>query len=97
MLVTKNATDEYFMPLTDETVTRTRGIVKGGVISARIFHAFSTRAGVKLHLSCTVATILYSIVGMDHINLAWLDLLPCKTLLPYMEKHVSTQVWNYML
>ena len=45
MPVTKNATDEYFIPLTDETVTRTRGIVKGGVISARIFHAFSTRAG----------------------------------------------------
>ena len=50
MLVTTKATDEYFMPLTDETVTRNRGIVKGNVISAQIFHAFS----VKLHLSCTV-------------------------------------------
>ena len=38
---------------------------------------------------------------MDYVNLAWLDPLPCKTLLqsiwPYTEEGVATQVWNYML
>ena len=38
---------------------------------------------------------------MDYVNLAWLDPLPCKTLLqliwPYTEESVATQVWNYVL
>ena len=38
---------------------------------------------------------------MDCINLAWLDLISCKTLLqsiwPYTEDGVATRVWNYVL
>ena len=45
-----------------------------------------------------MATILYTIVHMDCINLAWLDPILCKTLLqsiwPYT---VATRVWNYVL
>ena len=38
---------------------------------------------------------------MDYVNLAWLDLLPCKTLLQsvwlYSEGDMVMQVWNYAL
>ena len=38
---------------------------------------------------------------MDNVNLAWLDPLPCKTLLqsvwPYTEESVAIQMWNYVL
>ena len=48
-----------------------------------------------------VATILYTIVCMDYVNLVWLDPFPCKTLLqlmwPYTGEGVVTQVWNYVL
>ena len=48
-----------------------------------------------------IATILYTIVHMECIDLAWLDPLPCKTLLqsiwPYTEEGVATLEWNYML
>ena len=43
-----------------------------------------------------IATILYIIVGIDHVNLVWLHPLPCKILLQliwlYMDKCVAMQV-----
>ena len=48
-----------------------------------------------------VATILYTIVCMDCANLAWLDPLPCRTLLqsiwPYTKEGVAMLAWNYVL
>ena len=56
---------------------------------------------VVIDILCTVATILYTIMRMNCINLVWLDPLPCKILLqslwPYTKEGVAMQVWNYVL
>ena len=48
-----------------------------------------------------VATILYTIMHMNCINLVWLDPLPGKILLQslwlYTKEGVAMQVWNYVL